>query len=95
MQPCAFLIESQNLQIVVEVMIGKQKVGQVVVERFRGERVNVGILDAPSLLRQKSHAMLSAAPHGARRKQRFYGGGLHPQAGLRSKLPQGTDFIVA
>jgi hypothetical protein len=62
-QPLAFLVTAEHLEIVVEETIAEQQVSQVVVERLGGERVNVRDFEDSTFSLEVSHSMLLAAAH--------------------------------
>lgn len=68
MQPPAFLVAAEHLEIVVKEAIAEQQVSQVVVERLGSERMNVCDLEDSAFSLEVSDTVLFATAHQIRFK---------------------------
>jgi hypothetical protein len=94
LEPFAFHRATEQLNLVVEEVVGEQQIAQVIKERLRGELSGIGDLEDEVLIRQQGHTMLFAAFQGIVLQFTTDFVGIEPAALSRDQVAQDTDFIV-
>ena len=94
LEPFAFHRAAEQLDLVVEEVVGEQQIAQVVEERLRGEFSGISDLEDEVLIRQQGHAMLFSAFQGIVLQFTTDFVGIEPAAFPRDQVAQDTDFIV-